>query len=275
MLLIKSLLSNSESQIMSKICSKLYSESYYVQKLLGQNVISHVSVWVLFACLFPCVFQLQNLKFRNSIFKIFNIRFVPKGILVHGRIFNKLEPVCSLWTESSILFSFSTPCLLSESLIKKKKKKSVLSTLEVCLSGKQLTSQILTSANVGNCFCDIHIFSHFDTVHISVEICTYGNISFIKSFKTFYCGYLAFKFANSERHFQNTHYIEGSEIAPFISLVYSHCAIFTFCLLITPNHRAKYFSCVTIFILNSSEDTLLMICPICTIANAFSYHFFF
>ena len=44
----------------------------------------------------------------------------------------------------------------------------------------------MISANVGNCFCDVHTFSHFDTVHISAEICTYGNISFIKSFKTWH-----------------------------------------------------------------------------------------
>ena len=55
-------------------------------------------------------------------------------------------------------------------------------------SNFSLTLQMLISANVGNYFCDVHTFSHFDTVHISVEICTYGNISFIKSFKTFYWG---------------------------------------------------------------------------------------
>lgn len=123
MLLIKSFFNNNESPIMSKICSKLYSESYYVQKLQDQNVISHISVWILFCLSVSLCLSTIEFEIRNSLFKIFTIRFVLKDILVHGRIFNKLEPICSLRSESSILFSFFTPCLLSENLIKKKKKK--------------------------------------------------------------------------------------------------------------------------------------------------------
>ena len=76
-----------------------------------------------------------------------------------------------------ILFSSLTPCILSDSFFKKKKR-PVLYTQKVCCSGKH--SSLLISANVGNCFCDVHTSPHFDIVQISVGVCTYGNISFFK-----------------------------------------------------------------------------------------------
>lgn len=167
-----------------------------------------------FACLFPGIFQLQDLELRNQKKYFLNIDQVfCKKLLSSWKDFHQMRVDGFLQVESGHSFFLLRPIYAVRTLLSHPSKKSGFIFLEVSWGGR--FSSLLISAKVRNYFCGFHtrltlILCGFQRELAPMQLGLsliysriYSTISFFDIFQieisrpSFSCAYLAFEFANT------------------------------------------------------------------------------